>query len=222
MDKLSIALNCNNQPLSNAGFRKGVENKYWQPLVEFQTQLEKDLVEKKESFEERIKEQEREELERIKKSYEWRNKKAINLSIAYTILLVENPRIDLFTFNKQAFLKVVKENFDYVEIEILADRLYKLYDEVNDKIQDIKSGDNLELYNQYYTYNKDFESISAESNGELSVTYGAYTPTFELIEMENERELYLSLYSEIEKSINYNFDYQYSIKRTKQALALKA
>lgn len=222
MDKLSKALNQQNQPLSNADFKKRADSNYWKPVIEFQTQLNKDLVERKKRFKEEMEQERQQDLRRVRQDYEWKLTKATNLSIAYAILLEKNPKLDLIpNLENKAFIETVQDNFYYVELEILADRLYKLSEDLNEEIDNIKSFKDPDLYYQYHTYDKGYRTTGYGSNRKPIVENGGDVPTLELIEMENEQKIYNDLYHEIEKLINYNPDYKDSIKRVKQALALK-
>lgn len=217
MDKLSIALNRNNQSLSNADFKLGIDNNYWNPIKDLQAEAK----ERRKRFITQIEQERKEDLEQLKKSYEFKAKKINNLGIAYNLLLGKNHDIDLiFTYDKGAFLEIVKEAFDDVELELLADNIYKLQDKLSDKINKIKSGDNLELYNQYHIYSKDFEEIDNQSNQPTSLAWKVQVPSNELIDMENERDIYIDLQSELEKLIKHEPElYSYSLERIRQALA---
>ena len=217
MDKLSIALNRNNQSLSNADFKLGIDNNYWNPIKDLQAEAK----ERRKRFITQIEQERKEDLEQLKKSFEFKAKKINNLGIAYNLLLGKNHDIDLiFTYDKGAFLEIVKEAFDDVELELLADNIYKLQDKLSDKINKIKSGDNLELYNQYHIYSKDFEEIDNQSNQPTSLAWKVQVPSNELIDMENERDIYIDLQSELEKLIKHEPElYSYSLERIRQALA---
>lgn len=221
MEKIPIALNQQNQPLSNADFRKGVDTKIFLPLSNIYKRLERDITNTRLRNAQRKEQEQAEALKQIKKDYKWKRKKTLNLNIAYAILLGKTKEIDLFfTFDKQAFLEVVKENFDRVELEALDDIVYRLYDDLNDKINKIKSGDDLDLFYQYHIFDKTCETITADYNGEQKVEYGGYVPNNELVELENESDLYLDLHHEIEKLINWDIECLRPVAKIKQALTL--
>ncbi|BAY87841.1 hypothetical protein NIES267_73650 (plasmid) [Calothrix parasitica NIES-267] len=221
MDKLSIALNRNNQSLSNADFKKGVDTKFLLPVPNIYKRLNRDIANTRLRNAQRKKQERAKELKQIKQDYEWKQKKTLNLNISYAILLGKTKEIDLFfTFDKQAFLEVITETFDRVELEALDDIIYRLHDDLNDKLNKIKSGDNLNLYYQYHTFDKTCETITADYNGEEKVEYGGYVPNNELIELENESDLYLDLHHEIEKLINWDIECLRPVAKIKQALTL--
>ena len=75
MDKLSIALNRNNQSLSNADFKLGIDNNYWNPIKDLQAEAK----ERRKRFITQIEQERKEDLEQLKKSYEFKAKKINNL-----------------------------------------------------------------------------------------------------------------------------------------------
>jgi hypothetical protein len=214
----SIALNPKSEALSSADFKKSPENKQlldlhgqeqqtarYNPLSsfvefkEFVAEIVAERVEKQQQRREAERALERQErLKSIKQAYEWKIKKTENLRLAYAMLANKKDKIQLVPdFEQKPFLEAVNENLNPVELWLLTDKVQELNESLEQRIEEITSGDNGDLYSQFHQYDEKFETVTCGYNGEAETSYGAYMPTAELAEMETENEILFNLYLEL-------------------------
>jgi hypothetical protein len=204
MENPSIALHLKNQDLSSsADFNKGLENQSHShsPLTSII-----DIIKEATEQRERKKREEREKLRQqqladIRQAYDWKLKKADNLKLALLILTNQKHKVELIpNFDLEAFIEAVDENLDYKERWLLADLVYEMYVELNNKINKINSyDDDTDLFYKYHTHNPNEENglVTADHNGQPVYHYGADEPTSELVEMEATRDILMNLSDEL-------------------------
>ena len=207
MEKQSIALNQNKGALSSADFNRSPETtilECYKP-VKVLNDLLIEVEEKREQRrrKEREAEKAREKQEQIKAAreyYEWQLKKAENLQLVFAILINKKDKIELIpNFDQQAFLEVVDEHLDYKERWVLADIIYKMYEDLDNQINLITLGSDKGLYYQYHKYDPNFESVNCNYNGEPSYSYGGYFPNADFLQMEAERDILKNLSCALDK-----------------------
>jgi hypothetical protein len=202
MQNISTALNPKNPDLSSsADVQQGLKAYYYpfKVVAGIIEDINASFIQRRER--ERAKGREK-DIKAIKQDWAWKLKKGDNLRIACAILVNQKHRIELIppNFDQQAFIEAVEENFNYVTKWLLADKVYEMYDQLNDKINEITCCNDVELYWQYHTHNPNAVSnfVTADHNGNPVYYYGVDEPTPELAEMEVERDLLMNLSDQLD------------------------
>jgi hypothetical protein len=136
------------------------------------------------------------ELEQVKaqQDYNRKIKKAENLKIIYAILANKNYGVELIpNCDETAFLEAVMESLNFQEIRLLADTVYQMYEDLNERIHKIQSCDEADLYHQYYTPAQ--KAVFWNWNGDPNayIDSDLDQPNAELIQMEAERDILAAL-----------------------------
>lgn len=124
-----------------------------------------------------------------KKPYDWKIKKAENLKIIYSILAHKNYGVELIpNCDETAFLEAVEENLKSQEIQHLADIIYKMHEELNERIENYKLAPEQKTF--FFGWSGDIESYQDYIN-ELTDIY--------LAEMKEERDILAALSDRLDR-----------------------
>ena len=226
MVKRLIALNPKNQDLSSADVQQGLEN-YHQPQYYVKMVVDNLKSQLVEAEKKRLVQREAEraitkaqEIKSIKQTWKWKLKQADSLKLAYAILANQKSRIEIDPrhFDLDTFISVVDDNLNYVEKWLLWDKVSDMFEKLNQRINNITSGDNQSLYWQYHTHNpKALNYTTARYDGQPEDHYGVDEPIPELVEMEIENDILLNLSCQL-SSITGTEPNQEELEIYKQAL----
>lgn len=214
----------NESPLNNQEVASNSQNFLHNPIkaiLEMIEETERDRQKRKQSERETNQARDRQEqLKAIKKAYNWKLKKAESLKLALTILSNKTEVIQFIPdFDQQAFLEVVQENFNSIELRLLSDIACELHERLNSRINEINSRNDMDLYYDFYTFDPTEERlVTVGHDGEPVYHYGADIPTTEMLEMQDESKLLFDLYCELNDLIRIEPSEE-EIETLKQALA---
>lgn len=195
MQNISTALNPKNPDLSSsADVQQGLKAYYYpfKVVAGIIEDINASFIQRRER--ERAKARQ-EEIQTIKQGWSWKIKQADSLKVAYAILANQKDKIEInpYYFNQDAFIAVVEENFNYIEKWLLAEKVYAMFETLNEQINEINSCTNPEYW-QYHTYNPDkLNYVTAGYNGNPQYHYGVDEPTAELAAMEVENQILMNL-----------------------------
>jgi hypothetical protein len=199
----TIAVQPKLQVLSTADCKQELVNNHHDPYdpfkntIDFLREVEREAYEKRRK---RIEAQEAAEKEELKKKYreyfEGKAKEEFNLYIAYMFLADRESEVELIPkFNKQEFIEVVSRILIPENLELLADKIYKLSESLNDKLIKIERFEDPDLSSRYYTQIDG--SYSFNEYGSYDIIYPRDVPTQELLIMESENQLLSDLAGEL-------------------------
>lgn len=222
----SIAVQPKLQVLSNsADCKQELEINHRNPYdpvkntIDFLREVETEAYEKRRKHREAEETAEKEQLKKQHKQYyECKAKEEFNLYMAYMFLADKEQELELIPkFNKHEFIDTVSRILIEGDLKLLADKVYKLSESLNDKLIKIERFEDPDLSSRYYTQTNG--SYSFNEHGGYDVTYGQDVPTPELLNMDSENKLLSDLACELNAIVEERGEVQHAepIKQTLEA-----